>query len=89
MGFVVLLGQSVGSGQPWSKSPSAQKSSLELKGPHNTKSTSNPFPIALPSSSNSVFWTIWISIEPESPIWITFHEGLVVEYKHAICPKRR
>ena len=84
---MVLLGQSAGSGHPWSKTPSAQKFCSESKGPHNTKSTSKPFPVGLPFSSNSVFWTIWISIVPESPIWIIFQDGFGVEYKQAICPK--
>ena len=83
----MLLGQLKGSGHPWSNTPGSQKFSEESNGPHNTKSTSSPAPIAFPLSSNCVFWTICISIVPDSPIWRIFHDGLGVVYKQAIWPK--
>ena len=87
MGFDVLFGQLKGSGQPWSNTPSSQKLYPASKGPQITKSTSSPFPTGFPLSSKAVFWVICISISPDSPIWIVFHDGLGVVYKHAIWPR--
>ena len=82
----MLFGQFPGSGHPWSNMPSSQKFAPASNGPHKTKSTSNPLPTGFPSSSNAVFWVIWISISPDSPIWIVFQDGFGVLYKHAIWP---
>ena len=82
----MLFGQSKGSGQPWSKTPSSQKFWPASNGPQRTKSTSKPVPTGFPSSSNAVFCVIWISMSPESPICIVFQDGFGVVYRQAICP---